>query len=374
MNIVIAPDSFKECLTAPQVAQSIASGIKSVLPEASINLIPMADGGEGTAEALVSASGGSWISTTAYDPLMRLVDARYGIFPDRKTAVIDMAEPSGLTRLSSAERNPAVTSTFGTGQLIKHALESGYKNIIVGLGGSATNDGGSGLATALGYRLLDAEENELPPGGAALSRLARIDDSAVLPKLSQAAIQGAFDVHAPLTGPAGATMVYGAQKGADTSLQQTLENALTHYGSRLSDFVGHAINDIPGSGAAGGLGAGLIAFAKAQLTPGVELIAQSLDLENTLQQTDWVITGEGCLDDQTMQGKVAAGVARLANKHDKPVFAIAGQITAGPDALEAMGISDAQAISPTGADWDTILENTPKWLEECAAAFARELL
>jgi glycerate kinase len=374
MNIVIAPDSFKECLTAAEVSRCIAHGVHNVIPDATIVLCPMADGGEGTADALVEAYSGGWTNTEVSDPLLKSIPAHYGTLPDLGTAVMDMAEASGLARLVKEERNPSVTSTYGTGQLMGHALQSGIKKIVIGLGGSATNDGGMGMAQALGYRFLDSDGNELPDGGAALINLARIDDTKVIPELSGTTIKAAYDVNAPLTGPSGASIVFSPQKGADAEMTQTLERAMIHYSSVLEEYTGSPIHTLPGSGAAGGLGAGLIAFAKASLVPGVELVAQTIGLEEKIQQADYVITGEGKLDGQSMQGKVPVGVARLAKRFNKPVVALVGQLDADFDSLEKEGFSRIQMISPPDAPWETILQNTPAWLEEEAMVFARELL
>jgi glycerate kinase len=373
MNIVIAPDSFKECLTAAEVARCIAHGIHNVIPNATIDLCPMADGGEGTADALVAAYHGNWVNLEVSDPLMKSIPAHYGILPGLDTAAIDMAEASGLARLVQAERNPAVTSTYGTGQLMAHALNTGIKKIIIGLGGSATNDGGMGMARALGYRFYDADGQELSHGGAELVRLASIDDSEIIPAIEHATILAAYDVNAPLTGPTGASMVYSPQKGADGDMTHVLEHAMEHYSAFLQEYTGRNVHSLPGSGAAGGLGAGLIAFAKASLIPGVELVANTVGLEEKIQQADWVITGEGRLDPQSIQGKVPVGVARIARKYSKPVMVMTGQTDGDLDSIHEEGISRIKVISPPEASWESILRNTPEWLEEAAAGFAREL-
>jgi len=291
MKIVIAPDSFKESLTALDVARAIEGGVRAIWPNADCILLPMADGGEGTVQALVDASGGRRISQTVSDPLGRPVQADYGVLGDDVTAVIEMAEASGLHRVSGHERNPDLTSSRGTGELIRAALDSGTRRLILGLGGSATNDGGAGMLAALGARLLDAEGADLPEGGAALAQLSRLDLSALDPRLQQAELVIASDVTNPLCGPQGASAVFGPQKGASADQIKTLDDALNHFADCLAEATAIDARHQAGAGAAGGLGVSLMALG-GELKPGIEVVAEAVGLAAVMAGADLVFTGD----------------------------------------------------------------------------------
>ncbi len=343
MKIVIAPDSFKESLTAPQAATAIRRGFAEVFPEADYVCVPMADGGEGTTEALVAARDGRWVETVVQDPLGQPVSARYGLLPDG-TAVMEMAAASGLHWVAPHERNPLLTSSYGTGQMMADALSRGVRHILLGIGGSATNDGGAGMAQALGIRLLDQEGRPLPPGGGALSRLAAVDDSGRLPQLADCRITVACDVNNPLCGSQGASAVFGPQKGATPDQVAQLDQALAHYADVLHAHGLPDCRDEAGSGAAGGLGFGLRALLGAQLQRGVDWVLAASDLAARLEGADLVITGEGRMDGQTAFGKVPLGVLQLARERGIPVIGLAGSIGEGVDDLLAQGFT---AILPT---------------------------
>lgn len=329
MRILIAPDSFKECLSAPQVAEAMADGIRRAFPDADIDLVPMADGGEGTVDALVAADGGSYVHRDVTGPLGDPVRARYGLIQEGAAAVIEMAAASGLALVPPDRRDPRITTTRGVGELIADALDRGVRRILVGLGGSATNDAGAGMAQALGYRLLDASGHDLPPGGAALADIARIDASDVHPALAACTVQAACDVVNPLCGPLGASEVYGPQKGASPEAVRDLDRALALFANCIRRDLGISVRALSGGGAAGGLGAGLVAFANAELRSGVELVAEACRLEARLAHADLCLTGEGRLDGQTAHGKTPVGVAEIAARAGVPVIALAGAL--GPD-------------------------------------------
>jgi glycerate kinase len=305
----------------------------------------MADGGPGTVEAVVEASGGRIVTATVEDPLGRPVAAQWGIV-EGQTAVIEMAAAAGLWRLSEEERDPRVMSTYGVGQLVLAALEAGCQRIIVGVGGSATNDGGAGMGAALGARFLDAEDNELPAGGAALARLDRIDVSALDQRLPDCEVVAATDVTNPLCGPEGASLLYGPQKGAGPEVAQELDAALRRYGEIVERDVGVQVLDVPGAGAAGGLGAGLVAFLGARIEPGVEVVAQTVRLRGRLRGAGLVLTGEGRLDGQTGYGKTVAGVARVAAAEGVPVIAVAGSLGPGWERVLKLGVEGVEPIVP----------------------------
>jgi glycerate kinase len=336
MRIVVAPQEFKGSLSAVQAAQAIAEGLRRALPDAELTLVPMADGGPGTVEAVVTAKGGRRQKTAVRGPLGGPVDAGWGVI-DGDTAVIEMAAASGLVLVPESRRDPRIASTYGTGQLIAAAVAMGCRRIIVGMGGSATNDGGAGVAQALGARLLDDDGQDLPPGGAALARLARIDVSGLRPRLGEAQILAATDVFNPLCGPQGASAVYGPQKGATPEMVHELDAALARYAAVIERDLGVRVLDVAGAGAAGGLGAGLVAFLGAEIVPGAKLVADAVGLEQRMAGADLVIAGEGRLDAQTGFGKAPHEVARLARQAGVPVVAIAGALRedCGPELLDA---------------------------------------
>ena len=346
--IAIAPDSFKGALDAAGVAKAIADGIRRVFPKAGIVQIPMADGGEGTVDAWAAAKNAKRITVTVSDPLGRPVDATFAYDELSKTAVLEMAAASGLPLLRHDERNPLVTSTYGTGELIRAALDLGSRHIILGIGGSATNDGGAGMAAALGARLLDKHGRSLPLGGAALSRLASIDMTNFDSRIKKVKFEVACDVTNPLCGENGASAVYGPQKGASKADVKKLDAALENFGkvvlgtlSQKNDFSPLA----PGAGAAGGLGFGLSAFCGARLKRGVEIIAKSVGLRDKIKGCNLVITGEGRLDSQTVNGKTPAGVAAAAKKEGVDCIAICGCVGDGYEAVHKIGIDAVVPIS-----------------------------
>lgn len=349
MKFVIAPDSFKGSLTAKQAATAMAKGIQRVFPTAEYTLIPMADGGEGTVAALVDATGGHLIQVAVHDPLDRIAPAKYGLLGDGKTAVIEMAAASGLQFVDEQTHNPLVTSTYGTGELIKDAVARGVERIIIGLGGSATVDGGAGMAQALGVHLLDDAGRELPHGGGALSRLARVELSDLDPVLRRVEILLAADVKNPLTGQTGAARVFGPQKGATPSMVATLERGLAHFATVVKRDCGLDPSRQPGAGAAGGLGFGLLAFTHAQVKRGIDLVLQYTDFTQRVAGADYVFTGEGQVDFQTQFGKTPLGVSRAARQvvPGVPVIALAGSLGRGVGALTA----DFTAVfaTPSGA-------------------------
>ncbi len=345
MKILIAPDKFKGTLNAREVAQHIAQGLLDVLPDAQIEIVPMADGGEGTAEAICDARGCVWVECKAHDPLGREIDVRYGWIDEEKIAVMEMSEAAGMRRLSQNERDPIRATTFGVGQMILDATKRGANEIIIGLGGSATNDGGFGMARALGFKFFSGAK-ELTKDVTDLQSLTRIEPpvlAGVSPANStmqparlplQLNIIAAVDVKNPLLGENGATRIFGPQKGARKSDFDNLEHALTKLADVVATEFGIDLRNEAGAGAAGGLGFGLLSFCGATIRPGFEVVAEAVGLESKMKDADLVITGEGSLDRQTLEGKTPAGVAQLARKLGKPVFAIVGRASEDPELRE----------------------------------------
>jgi glycerate kinase len=321
VRILIAPDKFKGTLSAREVAEAIAAGLRDVLPEAKSDIMPMADGGEGTAEVISEALGGSWMKCKAHDPLGREIEARYGWVDKNKIAVMEMSEAAGMRRLNSAELNPEIANTFGVGEMISYAASQGADQIIIGLGGSATNDGGFGMARALGFHFFTDEKLECLKHSS-LQNLERIEKPNGL-KLPR--ILAAVDVKNPLLGENGATRVFGPQKGVPPDKLEEFERALTRLADVVVDQFGFDHRNEPGAGAAGGLGFGLLSFCGAKIRPGFDVVAESVGLELKIKDVDLVITGEGSLDRQTLEGKTPAGVARLARKFGKRVIAFVGR-------------------------------------------------
>ncbi|ABL00513.1 glycerate kinase [Pelobacter propionicus] len=359
MRIIIAPDSYKGSLSAVEVAEAMARGIVSVFPDAEIVSLPVADGGEGTVEALVAATSGRFVCQEVSGPLGEPVMARWGILGDGATAVIEMAAASGLPLVAPERRNPLRASTCGTGELIRAALDAGLRRLIVGIGGSATNDGGAGMARALGVRFLDADGTELPEGGAALARLARVDLDGLDPRLVETSLQVACDVTNPLCGENGASVIYGPQKGATPEMVRELDRALEHYSQVVEQAIARNVSDQAGSGAAGGLGAGLRYFTNASLLPGVKIVLDAVGFAEALKTADLVITGEGCSDAQTAHGKAPLGVARLARNGGVPVICLSGGLGAGAEQLLEHGIDALLGIV-----------SCPMPLEDCMARAA----
>ncbi|MGE5544927.1 MAG: glycerate kinase [Bacillota bacterium] len=374
-RIIVAPDSFKESLTAAKVAFYIAEGIHKVLPEAEVIQIPLSDGGEGLIDALVSGTGGRFISRKVTGPLGEEVTARFGILGDNRTAVIEMAEASGLALVPRERRNPMVTTTYGTGELIKAALDLRCRRMIVGIGGSATNDGGSGMAEALGVRLLDADGHVIGRGAEGLLRLSSIDMSAVDPRLSQTEILVACDVTNPLYGPTGASFVYGPQKGASPEMLPVMDQALFNLARVIKRDLNLEVEGIAGAGAAGGLGAGLMAFAGGKLCSGLRMVLEILDFESRLAGgVDLVITGEGQINDQTLFGKVPAGVASLAKKYDLPVLAIVGSIGPGAEKVYEAGIDAIMSITPGPINLDEAMTRAGELVSDATARVMRMIM
>jgi len=345
MKIVIAPDSFKGSLTAVEVSDAIEQGIREIFPESEIVKIPMADGGDGTAHCLVNATGGKILIEKVTGPLGDEVLASYGILGDKKTAVIEMAEASGLTLVPENRRNPLVTTTYGTGQLIKFALDQGCRKMIIGIGGSATNDGGAGMVQALGAKLLDKDGEEIGFGGGELKKVFRIDTKYLDNRLSETKVLVASDVSNPLCGPQGASRIYGPQKGATPEVIEELDESLAYFAGIIKRDLNKDVKDIPGAGAAGGLGASLIAFLNAELRPGIEIIIEIVKLEQAIKGADLVITGEGKIDSQTIYGKAPIGVAKIAKKYHIPVIAVAAIIGNDADIVYQYGINTLLKIS-----------------------------
>jgi glycerate 2-kinase len=326
MKIIIAPDSFKESLSAPEVAKCIEQGFREIFPDASYVVLPIADGGEGTVNAMIAATAGNLRQIQVSGPLGRPVDGFYGVSSDGKTVFIEMAAASGLDLVKPEERNPLLTYSRGTGELILAALTEGVEEMIVGIGGSATNDGGAGMLQAIGVRLLDRNGQDIAPGGQGLGMLETIDYSAIDSRLAACRIQVACDVHNPLTGPRGASAVFGPQKGATPEMVAELDANLAHFGKLLEKHTGRMIVDKPGAGAAGGMGAALMTLSGATLRPGIEIVIEAVRLEEAVVDADLVITGEGRLDGQTSGGKAPAGVAKVAVKYGVPVIGIGGSL------------------------------------------------
>ncbi|WP_280769183.1 glycerate kinase [Salipaludibacillus daqingensis] len=357
MNIVIAPDSFKESLTSIEVAEAIEKGWKEEDSQCTFVKVPLADGGEGTVSSLVHATNGKIYQKEVTGPLGERVKATYGILGDGKTAVIEMAEASGLHLVPLDKRNPLVTTTYGTGELILAALQHNVDKVILGIGGSATNDGGAGMAQALGVKLLNEKQRQIKWGGGQLHLIRSIDFSNLHPSLLKVDMEIACDVTNPLTGPTGASAIYGPQKGADEEMVSSLDRNLTHFGDLIESHLNISVMDVAGAGAAGGLGAGLLAFCSAKLIPGIEMIIKATKLEEKIMLADLVITGEGKIDGQTAFGKTPVGVARLAKKYKKPVIAIAGSLQMDGDDLYDEGMDALFSITPSAMSLDEALED-----------------
>ena len=369
MKIVIASDSYKGSNTSLKVAGLIEEGARVVFPEAEYVKIPIADGGEGTVEALVSGLGGDIVAVKADDPLGRPVDAFYGVVEGK--VIMEMAAASGLPLLKENEKDPRTASTYGTGQVILAALDAGYRDITIGIGGSATNDGGAGMAQALGYSLKNADGEELPRGGAALAAVASIDDSGVDPRIAEAVIHVACDVDNPLLGEHGASAVYGPQKGADPPALKELDAALGRFADVVEEWKGESIRDIPGAGAAGGLGFGLKAFCGAVMKSGIDTILDLTDFEAKIAGADLVITGEGRIDGQSIRGKVPVGVAARAEPAGVPVLAIVGDIGSGASAVYSYGIDSIMSTLDRAMPLEEAIARSRECLQDAAERACR---
>ena len=344
MKVVVAPQSFKGSISALDAARVMEEGVLRVVPDAGTVLVPVADGGDGTLETLVDATGGEVRSTTVTGPIGKPVTAEWGALGDGQTAVIEMARTSGLALLSLAERDPLHATTYGLGEVLREALDAGFRSFIVGIGGSATNDGGAGMAQALGVRLLDETGKDLPQGGAALAGLRRVDVSGLDGRVMEARFSVACDVSNPLTGPEGASAVYGPQKGATPDLVEQLDAALKNFARVVERDTGTSIDAVRGSGAAGGLGGGMMAFLGGSLRAGVDIVLDHVGLDEKLEGADLVITGEGRIDFQTVYDKAPIGVARRAKRRGIPVLAVCGSLGKGFEDVHAEGIDAAVSI------------------------------
>ena len=357
MKIVIAPDSYKESLSALEVATAIELGFREIWPEADYVKIPVADGGEGTVEAMVAATQGHLVHVDVTGPLGNTIQAFYGLSGDERTAFIEMAAASGLEQVPANLRDPLKTTSWGTGELIRHALDAGVEHIIIGIGGSATNDGGAGMVQALGARLLDAQDEDIAHGAMGLESLTRIDISQLDPRLAGCRIEVACDVTNPLTGKEGASVVFGPQKGATAEMIPRLDRALTHYAQLIARDLDVNVLELAGGGAAGGMGAALYAFCGAQLRRGIEIVTDALRLDACVADADLVVTGEGRIDSQTIHGKVPVGVAKIAKRYNKPVIGIAGSLTADVGVVHQHGLDAVFSVIYTICSLDEALKN-----------------
>lgn len=363
MHIVIAPDSFKESLSALEIANIVEQGFQSIFPDATFSKIPVADGGEGTLQAIVDAKEGRLVAVEVNNPLQRKVTAHYGLVDNDSVAIIEMATASGLTLLSVDERNPLITTTYGTGELIRHALDHGARKIILAIGGSATNDGGTGMLQALGAQFLDQNQQPLSAGGAALQQLHSIDLSNFDTRLAQCDFEIACDVDNPLVGERGASAIFGPQKGATENDVQTLDAALDHYADITTALFNEDHRFAHGAGAAGGMGFAALAFLKGQLKPGIRIVMDIVNLTDAVKDADLVITGEGKIDRQTIFGKTPIGVAKTAKKFGKPVIGIAGSLG-----------HDAYHVHDHGIDAVFTVTQRPETLEKALKDTADNLL
>lgn len=357
MKIVIAPDSYKESLSALEVASAIEQGFREIWPDADYVKLPVADGGEGTVEAMVAATAGRIVDVEVMGPLGEPTQAFYGLSGDARSAFIEMAAASGLEQVPPHRRDPLKTTSWGTGELIRHALDAGVEHIIIGLGGSATNDGGAGMVQALGAKLLDARHADIAQGGAALETLDHIDISQLDPRLAGCRIEVACDVTNPLTGKQGASAVFGPQKGATPEMIVRLDRALEHYAQLIARDLDVDVSSLAGGGAAGGMGAALYAFCGAQLRRGIEIVTDALHLDACVADADLVITGEGRIDSQTIHGKVPVGVANVAKRYNKPVIAIAGSLTADVGVVHEHGLDAVFSVIYCICTLDDALKN-----------------
>jgi glycerate kinase len=373
MNILIAADSFKDALGALDVCKAIEKGLLAAKPTLKTSCFPLADGGEGTTEILRFHSSGKMVWTKVHDPLGRIIDASFALSADHKTAFIEMASASGLPLLKMNERNPLLTSTFGTGELILAAIQAGAERIIIGIGGSATNDAGIGMAAALGFQFLDKDGEILAPIGKNLNHIHQISSEQVSIDLSKIQFDVLCDVDNPLYGPKGAAFVYAEQKGANNTMIQQLDEGLQNIAQVFQDTFGTDFRQIPGAGAAGGLGAGCMAFLNAQLKPGIQSILQITNFEQHIQNADLLITGEGKIDHQSLHGKLISGLTNLAKDHKVPVIALCGALFANPQEINNLGLKAAFSIQSSPKSLEEALKNTAQDLEWTAFHMAQLL-
>ena len=373
MKVVAAIDSFKGSMTSLEVSEAFEKGVKKVYRDAEFIKIPLADGGEGTVEALIDNLNGKMITIKVKDPLMRDIDSFYGISGDGKTAVIEMAAASGLPLLSLDERDPMKASTFGTGQLIKDALDKGCREFIIGIGGSATNDAGTGMLSALGYEFLDENGNKLVPNGENLAKVKTFNDDKVMKELSEARFLIACDVDNPFYGSNGAAYVYGKQKGATEEVIKRLDEGMKNFSDIIMEIKKIDISNISGAGAAGGLGGAFMAFFNSELKPGIDIITEKIELEKSIKGSNYVITGEGRIDFQTAMGKTPSGVAKLAKKYGIPVIAIGGSVDDEIGNIYECGITAAFSIidSPMTLNEAMDTKNAQRLVEKTAEQIFR---
>jgi glycerate kinase len=370
INIIVATDSFKGSISTLEAADSIERGIRKVYPSAEIIKIPVADGGEGTVKALVKNSNGIFKTIEVTGPLGDKIKAEYGII-NGNTAIIEMAAASGLTLVSEDKRNPMLTTTYGTGQLIKDALDEGCKKILIGIGGSATNDGGVGMAQALGVSFKDSNGNELAFGGGSLDKLEMIDCSQIDNRIENVEIVVACDVTNPLCGVEGASAIYGPQKGADKLMVELLDKNLSNFASKIKEQLGKDVSEIPGAGAAGGLGAGLLAFCNAEIQSGIDMVLSLVEFEKLLESADLVITGEGKIDGQSVKGKVPYGIGKIAKKFNVPVIAIVGTIGENSEKMHDYGIKVIVSIAEGPITLMDAMDSADELIEKAAERVMR---
>jgi glycerate kinase len=374
-HIAIAPNAFRGSLSALQAAACIAEGLSLSRLSMSPTLLPLADGGDGTLEVIRRGLGGESVTITVQGADGNRIPASLGLMSDGVTAVIEMAQASGIERLAPDRRNPLLTTTYGTGELIKAAVERGFKRLLIGLGGSATNDGGAGCLQTLGARLLDSDGQPIPPGGEGLLRLAQVDFRPVSAWLAQYDVEllALCDVENPLIGEMGASRIFAPQKGATPAMVETLEQALTHFAAVVKTQIGRDITTIAGGGAAGGIGAGLVVGAGARIVPGAETVIDLLGYEEAIAESNLVITGEGRLDSQTAAGKAVRAVAGRALRNHVPVIALVGGLAVSATELGEIGLDSAWSIIPTPCTLAEAIANTPNWLTDCATRLGNTL-
>ncbi len=366
MKIVVSPDSFKGSLSSTEVAAAIESGIRKVVNDCEVIKVPLGDGGEGTVDSLVAATNGKKVEVQVTGPLGTGVNASYGWLGDMKTCVIEMAEASGLNLVPLDQRNPMVTTTFGTGQLIKHALDNGCRNFILAVGGSATNDGGAGMLQALGLTLLDSSGNEIGYGGQELIKISKIDDHAFDPRIKESQFLIASDVQNPFIGKHGASHVFGPQKGATPEMVETLDRYLTHWADLIQQYNGISIHQLPGAGAAGGIGGAFQAFFPSSMRRGIDIVIEYTGLADKMENSDLVFTGEGQIDFQTASGKTPMGVAQEAQKLGIPTIVLAGSIGKGIDVLYQYGITSIHSIVNKPMSLEEAMTNARELIEQAA--------
>lgn len=372
MKVVVAPDSFKGSISAREVCNSISKGIYRVFPNAEVHKVPLADGGEGTMENMVYSSSGDFKVVNVKDPLGRDIEGSYGVIDDQKV-IIEMAQASGLPLISEEERNPLRASSYGTGQLISHALDHGYRQFIIGLGGSATNDAGTGMLRALGVKFYGEKGVSLPEGGEALQDLQYIDETELDPRIREASFTIASDVTNKLCGPKGASAIFGPQKGASSLMVEKLDQSLNHFAKIVSEKKGIDMLDLEGGGAAGGMGASLITFLGAKLKNGIDVVMEGIGFSEIIRGADLIISGEGKLDQQTLGGKVIHGVTRASQKDQIPVLALCGSLQVDGHQMNQLGIVSAYSIIPRPCSLEEAIHHTPEWISDKTENIMRTL-